>query len=174
MPVSPERSKLHAFALLAGALVLLVSALGGLGGRGLVLNAPETKAPPTPPVLLATLGELYAGEPFARLVAADRRDLFATDHFNPPKAPPVAAPAPQPPAARNVSVTYLGLLGGSGAPTAYLRVDKELLMLAPGGPVAGGWGVAEIGRDAVVVTNAAGARHPLEFRKPAPLEVPNR
>jgi hypothetical protein len=175
MPATPDRAKLYAFALLAGALLLLVLATTGLDGRVFEPPRNDAASAAAPVVLLEQLDALYSKEPFSRLLAAGRRDLFATDHFNPPPAPPpVTKPAVEPPKTRTVPLTYLGLLGGSGEPTVYVRADKATLRLAPGAAVVADWRIARVGPDAVVLTNAAAATHQLDFRRTVPLEIPLR
>jgi hypothetical protein len=166
---------IYTVALLFGALVLLVLAAGGLDGRDLVLTAAGSSAAPKTDVLLEHPGAVFARDPFAKLLAADRRDVFATDHFNPPKPPPPKDPAPKPAKTRSVPLTYLGLLGGgSGEPTAYVRADKETLRLGPGGTVLEDWRIAEITLGSLLLTNSASATQRLDFRRSAPLEVPVR
>lgn len=172
---SPERAKAYTIALLVGSLVLLVLAAGGLDGRELVLSAAGPGAPPKSGVLLENPGAIFAEEPFARLLAPDRRDVFATDHFNPPKPAPPKDPSPKPAKTKSVPLTYLGLLGGGDAePTAYVRADKEMLRLGPGGTVLEDWRIAEITLGALLLTNNASATQRLDFRRSVPLEVPVR
>ena len=175
MPATPDRAKLYAFALLIGALLLLVLATTGLDGRDFAPPPGNASSAAAPVVLLEHLDALYSTEPFSRLLAVGRRDLFATDHFNPPPAPPPAVkPAAEPPKTRSVPLTYLGLLGGSGEPTVYVRTDKETLRLAPGAAVVADWRIAQAGPDTLVLTNNAAATHKLDFRRTVPLEIPLR
>lgn len=175
MPATPDRAKLSAFALLGSALLLLFLATAGLDGRDFAAPPAGGPAPAAPAVLLDQLEALYSVEPLSLLLAAGRRDLFATDHFNPPPAkPPPAKPAVEPPKTRTVPLTYLGLLGGSGEPTVYVRSDKETLRLSPGAAVVADWRIARVGPDAVLLTNNAAATHTLDFRRTSPLEVPLR
>lgn len=175
MSASPERAKAYTLALLIGATVLLVLATTGLDGDDLLLASAGGGATARTDVVLENLEALHATEPFTKLLAPGRRDVFATDHFNRPKPPPAKPPAPAPPKTKSVSLTYLGLMGGGSAePTAYLRSDKDTLRLGPGGVVIDDWRIAEIGREALVLTNNTAETHRLEFRRPAPLEVPIR
>src|SRR5262249_47555987 len=112
----------------------------------------------------------FSAEPFsALLLAENRRDVFATTHFNKPPQAPVESPKPK---TRSVSLTYLGLVGSSnGEPAAFVRVDQAVMKFAPGAKVVHDWALATADGSALVLPNGTQTNQ-IAFRQVLQLTVP--
>ena len=171
MAATLERNQTYAFALLAGALLLLGLSTAGLEGNLLeVASRPPRANASTNGAAIDQFGALFSAEPFAELLSSkQRRDVFFTGHFNQP-APP--KPVPEAPKSRNVTVTFLGTLAAStGETAAFVRLDERMLQLGVGGQLVADWGVAAITGTGLVLTNRAQTNQ-IEFRQTLQLSVP--
>jgi hypothetical protein len=171
MAATLERNQTYAFALLAGALVLLGLSTAGLEGNLLEVSSPAPRASAaTNGAPLDQFGALFSAEPFEQLLAGERRrDVFFTGHFNQPAQP---KPVPEPPKSRNVAVTFLGTLAASdGETAAFVRLDQHMVQLEAGGRLVADWGVAAITGTGLVLTNGAQTNQ-VGFRQTLQLSVP--
>jgi hypothetical protein len=165
-----ERTKAYAFALLVAALVLLALSTAGLEGRVLTFSSSPRPGQAGLDPAVDRFGTLFAAQPFAGLLqSGNRRDVFATTHFNRPAPPPADPPGPK---TRKVSVTFLGeLRDSSGGALAFVRLNDQVKQLAPGGPLVHDWAVAAVNGSTLVLTNATQTNQ-VTFRQTLELTVP--
>lgn len=95
-------------------------------------------------------------------------DGFHTRYFAPPVKPPKQAPT-----TRKVALTYLGFLqAGEGPRTAVVLEGATQWTGGLGGHPVPSLSVSAIESGYLVLTNAEGQTHQLEFRKSVELDVP--
>ena len=161
------RSRWFALGLHAALWVLLVLALGSLGGRGpRYAEAPGDTRPRLNPIPVERIRTLFdMGTALRGLTTTNGVNPFFTRYFLPPTLPK--------PTTRKVELTYHGYYQTTeGPPTAMLNVDDALVVGAPGAKAVANLFVAGITWQTLTLTNPAAQTNLLPLNVKKDVEVP--